>query len=153
LSNSLSDTISIDFEASIDDDSAIEKPNPSFIHPQSYCLIQIIRLCRGFVFLHNNSSFYLWNPSTGVHKQISLSLIESNLNATYFCYLYGFGYDQLINDYFVVSISFDLTIYDHIYSSLEFFSLRDNDWEELKGTHFPYINIVSSNDSIVPIVG
>lgn len=76
-------------------------------------------------------------------------VIDETMTAfTYFCYLYGFWYDQLRDDYFMV-LMFDLTIYDHIYLSLELFSLRDNNRKELKGTNFPYINIVFSNDSIV----
>ncbi|AES75270.1 hypothetical protein MtrunA17_Chr6g0465331 [Medicago truncatula] len=48
----------VDFEPSIDDDIANENTNPSFIHPQSDCLIEIISSCRCFVFLHRNSIFY-----------------------------------------------------------------------------------------------
>ncbi|KAK2358114.1 hypothetical protein QL285_095326 [Trifolium repens] len=57
-----------------------------------------------------------------------------------FCYLYGFGYDQLRDDYLVVSMSYECdTIIDNISSHLEFFSLRDNTWKEIEGTHFLYM--------------
>jgi len=149
LTNSHSDTLSFDFEVSIDNNTVIERPNPSFINPLSDGLTEIVSSCRGFIFLHDhNSSFYLWNPSTRVHKQIPLSPIELNVDAVavvdaydYF-YLYGFGYDPLRDDYLVVSVSYDITLVNCSYSRLEFFSLRDNTWKELEveGTRFPYMN-------------
>jgi len=142
ITSSLSDTLSFDFEVSIRNNTVIERPNPNFITPLSDGLIEIVSSCRGFIFLHHNSSFYLWNPSTRVHKQIPLSPIELNVDVVdaYDCfYLYGFGYDQLRDDYLVVSVSFDPTLV-HCYSRLEFFSLRDNTWKVLEGTRFPYMN-------------
>ncbi|KEH32212.1 F-box protein interaction domain protein [Medicago truncatula] len=71
---------------------------------------------------------YLWNPSTGFHKQIPLSPFGSDLDAEYF---HGFGYDQSTDDYLVVSMSVDP-------SHFEFFSLRVNTWKEIE--FFPYTN-------------
>ncbi|RHN64062.1 putative F-box associated interaction domain-containing protein [Medicago truncatula] len=142
ITSSLSDTLSFDFEVSIRNNTVIERPNPNFITPLSDGLVKIVSSCRGFIFLHHNSSFYLWNPSTRVHKQIPLSPIELNADVVdaYDCfYLYGFGYDQLRDDYLVVSVSCDPTLV-HCYSRLEFFSLRDNTWKVLEGTRFPYMN-------------
>ncbi|AES91690.1 putative F-box domain-containing protein [Medicago truncatula] len=58
----------------------------------------------------------------------------------YAAYYYGFGYDQLTDDYLVVSFSYVLNFDDdHVNSRLEFFSLRDSMWKELEGTPFPYM--------------
>jgi len=126
ISPSLSDTLSFNFEVSIQNNTVIERPNPNFINPLSDGLIEIVRSCRCFIFLYHNSSFHLWNPSTRVHKQIPLSPIEFNeddVDAFEYCYLYGFGYDQLRDDYLVVSVSYDPTLL-HCHSCLEFFSFK-----------------------------
>ncbi|CAJ2654074.1 unnamed protein product [Trifolium pratense] len=94
---------------------------------------------RGFIFLHCSSNNYLWNPSTGFHKQIPLSPIDSNFGCAYcFRYLYGFGYDQSRDDYLVVSLSYDTALSADISTHLEIFSLRDNTWREIEDTRFPY---------------
>jgi F-box interacting protein len=140
------ETRSIDFEASIRDDSASTSPSLHFLrpHPQYYFLGEIKCSCRGFIFLHLSAEMYLWNPSTQVHKQIPLSPIDSKFGVN-FCYLYGFGYDQSKDDYLVVSMSCDrnlgYNLDDDYYSRLKFFSLRDNTWSEIEGTHFPYMNV------------
>jgi len=133
ISNPDLETRSIDFEAYNSDSASL---NLSFVDPQSHFDLEIKGSCRGFIFLHGNSTFYLWNPSTGVHKQIPFSPNYSE----YFYYPYGFGYDQLRDDYLVVSLYYVSTVDDDDDSHLEFFSLRDNTWKELEGTHFPYLN-------------
>ncbi|GAU12029.1 hypothetical protein TSUD_196530 [Trifolium subterraneum] len=132
-------TRSIDFEASLRSTSA--SPNPNFLLPQTHLDLEIIGSCRGFILLRCSSEFHLWNPSTGLHKQIPLSPNDSYLDDKYFCYLYGFGYDQSTDDYLPVTISyeFDTTI-NNIASHLEFFSLRDNTWKEIEGIDFPYMH-------------
>jgi F-box interacting protein len=137
MSNYLQKTLSLDSESKLDFDTAREIPRPDFLHPHSNFCKETISSCRGFIFLHNSSNFNIWNPSTGVHKQIPLS--PNELKVYNYCYLYGFGYDQLRDDYLVVSVSFDISLDDN-YSRLEFFSLRDNTWKEIEGTQFPYIN-------------
>ena len=130
-------TLSIDLEASLNVGCA--SLNHLTFMPLSYLYIRINVSCRGFIFLHRSSEICLWNPSTGVHKQIPLSPIDSNLDAKYFCYLYGFGHDPSTDDYLVVLMSYD-TALANISSHLEFFSLRANAWKEIEGTHFPYMN-------------
>ncbi|GAU19174.1 hypothetical protein TSUD_198550 [Trifolium subterraneum] len=127
---------SIDFEALLNDDSASSNPNLSL--PQSYFPLQMKGSCRGFIFLHCSSNNYLWNPSTGFHKQIPLSPIDSRFGA-YFRYLYGFGYDQSRDDYLVVLLSYDPGELLRFSSHLEIFSLKDNTWKEIEDTHFPYM--------------
>ncbi|XP_058731490.1 F-box/kelch-repeat protein At3g06240-like [Vicia villosa] len=61
-------------------------------------------------------------------------------------YLYGFGYDQLRDDYLVVSLSCILAQED--FSRLEYFSLKDNKWKEIEDTYFLY-----TIDKIEPRVG
>jgi len=107
--------------------------------PQSDCFNQIVSSCRGFIFSHRCSSYYLWNSSTGVHKQIPLSPLDSNLDAKYSCFRYGFGYDQSTDDCLVVSVYADTSLaLDIMFSRLEFFSLRNNTWKELEATRTTY---------------
>jgi F-box interacting protein len=141
------ETRSIDFETPFRDESTSASLNLSFMHPQSHFNHEIKGSCRGFVFLHRSSDIYLWNPSTGAHKQIPLSPIDSNLDDKYFCFLYGFGYDRSTNDYLVVSLSCDTSsTLANISSHFEIFSLRANTWNEIectglvKYTHFPFMN-------------
>lgn len=89
--------------------------------------------------MHRLSSYYLWNPSTGVERQIPLSPNESHGYADDDSYLYGFGYDELRDDYLVVMFYFEVFLDDVLWSGLEFFSLRDNMWHVIESTHFPDI--------------
>ncbi|RHN39071.1 putative F-box domain-containing protein [Medicago truncatula] len=132
-------TRSIDFETSLNHDSACAPLDLNFTHDLSYFNVEIKGSCNGFIFMHSSSDILLWNSSIGVHKQIPLSPINSNLDDGCFGYLYGFGYDQSTNDYLVVSMSCDPAL-ANISSHLEFFSLRANTWKEIEGIHFPYIN-------------
>ncbi|CAJ2634492.1 unnamed protein product [Trifolium pratense] len=129
----------IDFEASLHQDTASVSLNLNFMPSESHSYIEIKGSCRGFIFLYSYSNIYLWNPSTGLHKQIPLSPIDSKLDAVYFCYLYGFGYDQSRDDYLVVLMSYDTTL-ANVSSHLEVFSLRDNKWKEIEGINLPYMN-------------
>jgi hypothetical protein len=141
------ETVSIDLEASLDDDTASVSLNPNFMPSQSYFRIEIKGSCRGFIlFLYDDSCFYLWNPSTGLHKQIplsplTLSFILDDEDTDYF---YGFGYDQSTDDYLIVLLS------SHTNSSyLEFFSLRANTWKQIdEGTHFHYLNAIEDDPKL-----
>jgi F-box interacting protein len=144
MSNDLRKTLSIDFESKL---HFTEIPSPNFLQPESDFLFDIISSCRGFIFLHHSSKFQLWNPSTGAFRQIPLS--PNELNEDNLCYLYGFGYDQLKDDYLVVSVS--INDFDDGYSSLEFFSLKDNMWREIEGSRFPYTQSTWIDD--LPRVG
>jgi len=147
ISNPDLETRLIDFEASLSDYYTSTSLNLSFVRPPPdphphrgfYYFIQTKCSCRGFILLHRGTQFYLWNPSTRVHKQIPLSPYGSNLRVHHFIHLYGFGYDPSTDDYLVVVMSFDADF--HNFSShLEFFSLRDNVLKEIKGTYLPYTN-------------
>ncbi|XP_058731586.1 F-box/kelch-repeat protein At3g06240-like isoform X2 [Vicia villosa] len=98
--------------------------------------------CRGFILICGSLNIYLWNPTTGVHKQIPLSPFGSkygfNLDDVYF---YGFGYDHSTEDYLVVFMSH----HDYLQDSplhLEYFSLKANTWKQVEALHFPYSSVV-----------
>ncbi|KAL5065328.1 hypothetical protein RYX36_027065 [Vicia faba] len=126
--SSTHESLSIDFEASIHNDSACLSLNL----PEDFTAFEVKGSCRGFVLICCSLNMYLWNPSTRVHKQIPLSPFSSNLDEA--DYFYGFGYDHSTDDYLVVY---------HDYSEepplhLEYFSLKANAWKQVKGPHFPY---------------
>jgi len=50
-------------------DSAPTLLNPTFLLPKSDFHLTIEGSCRGFILLHSSSNIYLWNSSTGVHRQ------------------------------------------------------------------------------------
>ncbi|GAU41601.1 hypothetical protein TSUD_196710 [Trifolium subterraneum] len=143
-------TRSIDFESSLNHVYAFASPNLkcfSPLYPYNQFSIRIRSSCRGFIFFDCSSSLCIWNPSTGIHKQIPFSTFDSkSKDANTYCYMYGFGYDESKDDYLVVSMSCDSL--DNIWH-LEFFSLRANTWKEIEGTHFPYIIL----SGVVPRVG
>ncbi|KAI5416058.1 hypothetical protein KIW84_041196 [Lathyrus oleraceus] len=147
ISNDLQQTTSIDFEEHLDLRNAIVK-RCNFLDPQAESLIPIISSCRGFIFFHHSSSFCILNPCTKVHRQIPLAPgeFETNIELYHFYYLYGFGYDELRDDYLVVSVSFFPDVED--LSRLEYFSLKDNKWKEIKDTYFHF-----TSDKIDPRVG
>ena len=126
----------IDFETSTNHDFV--SPNHDFILRQPY-YCKIKGSCRGFICLYCYTNLYVWNPATGFHRQIPLSPFASKLNAYHFCHLYGFGYDQSTDDYLVVLLSYDPTLPNRS-SHLEFFSLRDNAWNQIEDPHFTYFN-------------
>ncbi|XP_058727490.1 F-box/kelch-repeat protein At3g06240-like, partial [Vicia villosa] len=134
ISTSTHQSLSIDFEAPLHDDNASFSLNLDSIFPEDFTDFEIRGSCRGFIlFCSSLNIIYLWNPSTGLHKQIPLSPFGSNLDAEYF---YGFGYDHSTDDYLVVSLS-------RIDSGdppirLEYFSLKSNTWKEVEGPYFPY---------------
>ncbi|KEH32247.1 galactose oxidase [Medicago truncatula] len=137
MSTSHLKSLSIDFEASLNDGRAYASQNLKFMLRGSYFDLKIIGSCRGFVLLHCSFTIYLWNPSTGFHKRIPLSPYGCNSFVNYF---YGFGYDHSRDDYLMVSISHYANLVG-IISHLEIFSLRDNTWKQMEGTHFPYTNV------------
>ncbi|GAU41604.1 hypothetical protein TSUD_196740 [Trifolium subterraneum] len=140
---------SIDFEApSLDDDSASVSRNLNFMPFQSYLHIEIKGSCRGFLLLHCYGQhwiydIYLWNPSTGFHKNIPLSPSASKLEDNYF---YGFGYDHSTDDYLLVTMSSEDSYNQLSVLHLEFFSLRANTWKEIEGTQFSYSNIMDNEE-------
>ncbi|KAL5058599.1 hypothetical protein RYX36_030203 [Vicia faba] len=127
------ETLSIHLDASLANDSAYASLNLDFLHTGS--LPEVRGSCRGFIFLHYDTYFYILNPSTGVHKHLPRPpAIDST---DYFSWLlYGFGYDSSTNHYLVVLGSRDQAS-DSI--NLEFFSLRANKWKQVEGGfRFPH---------------
>ncbi|XP_058759013.1 F-box/kelch-repeat protein At3g06240-like [Vicia villosa] len=131
------ESLSIDFEASLDDDSASVPLNLDYMFLEDSTNFEVTGSCRGFVLIRGSLNIYLWNPTTGVHKQIPLSPFGSkygsNLDDNYF---YGFGYDHSTEDYLVVLMSYHYS--DEPTLHLEYFSLKANTWKQVEGPHFPY---------------
>jgi len=121
---------SIDFEAFLNDDDPASL-NITLSLPESYFPVKIRGSCRGFILLYQRPDIYIWNPSTGFKTQLPVSPFDSKLVEQG----HGFVYDQSRDDYFVVSLSYNLTL---VSTHLKFFSFRDNTWKEIEGNHFPY---------------
>jgi len=142
------ESLTIDFETSLYDESASYSSNVSFLLPQSFTELDIKGSCRGFILLSCGSCLHLWNPSTGVRKYIPNSLIDCNLDAYHF---YGFGYDESRDDYLVLSMSYDPNAYDKL-TRLGLFSLRANKWNEIYGdSYFPYC-LARENSKVEPFL-
>jgi hypothetical protein len=96
----------------------------------------------------------LWNPTTDTFKLLPPSPeVESvgssddaeDFNSLYVdCYIYGFGYDDLTNDYKVIryisitgehvgygDISIEESEYESLYPCWEIYSVRSNFWKKL----------------------
>jgi F-box interacting protein len=123
-------TRSINVDGSLDqDDSAISIPREVHSlglrsHEDEDSRYSIKGSCRGILVLRTSKAFYLWNPSTRIHKQIPFSPNDNYLN------FFGFGYDHSTDDYLIISISHPL--------NLSFFSLRANTWNQIESTHDHY---------------
>jgi len=85
---------------------------------------------------------YLWNPSTGVNKQLHLSPITIAGNDHILKFLYGLAYDLSTDDYLIVFGSYECDDdYEPVSGNidLEIFSLRANKWKQIKvSSHLPY---------------
>ena len=68
--------------------------------------------------------FFIWNPSTGLHRRIILSISMSHN------YLCGIGYDSSTDDYMVVI--------GRLGKEFHYFSLRTNSWSSSECT-VPYL--------------
>ena len=134
LEASTPETLSIDLDASLHDDSASSAIKLNFQPPTPSFHVQIMGSCRGFLLVWDQCSFdlYVWNPSTGALKQLPPPPVA-------FTFLYGFGYDPSTDDYLVVLVSYDPSKAD-ITTSFDLFSLRENSWEEIEGTNLPYLS-------------
>ncbi|XP_058731671.1 F-box/kelch-repeat protein At3g06240-like [Vicia villosa] len=123
--------------SSVGYDSASVSLSLDYMFLEDFTDFEVKGSCRGFILICSSLNIYIWNPTTGVHKQIPLSPfgsnVDSNLDNEYF---YGFGYDHSTEDYLVVLMSYHYS--DDPTLHLEYFSLKANTWKEVKGPHFPY---------------
>ncbi|XP_057422508.1 F-box/kelch-repeat protein At3g23880-like [Lotus japonicus] len=125
--NGGSEIQSLDFEASLRDDSAVV--NLKF-PPYNAPFFLTLGSCRGFILLtktmgRSEGDLILWNPSNGFHREIQATYGYDDWDSWYHpsstrvrqgipryvgCFvsgfLYGFGYDQSNDDYFLVLIRF-----------------------------------------------
>ncbi|KAI4317717.1 hypothetical protein L6164_025565 [Bauhinia variegata] len=133
-----SDARSIDYEAPLHDDSAVANLNFP-LDPPIY-FVQIMGSCRGFLLLKNELNLFLWNPSTGFLKPLTLSRsceISSNVNVV--PTLYGFGFDPLTDDFLVVLGSY-VPSAAGLVTHFEYLSLKTNSWKKVAGSELPYVN-------------
>ncbi|KAK7379925.1 hypothetical protein VNO78_34201 [Psophocarpus tetragonolobus] len=129
--------ISIDFKASLYDDSAsVALKLDTLLYPRYS--ISILGSCRGFLLLKSYDSLWVWNPSTGVHKQVPFSPVF-NLSSMFSTFLFGFGYDPSKDDYLVVLASYNPNSIDFP-TRVECFSIRANEWKEIESVHLPYMS-------------
>ncbi|XP_027904253.1 F-box/kelch-repeat protein At3g06240-like isoform X2 [Vigna unguiculata] len=105
---------------------------------KSLVRLKCVCSCRGFLLLNSDQSLWVWNPSTGVHRKLPSTLIESDLKT----FLQGFGYDPSTDDYLVVRVSCKPK---HATNGVEFFSFRTNVWTHVEVTHLSYINDLEHN--------
>ncbi|XP_061356730.1 F-box/kelch-repeat protein At3g23880-like [Gastrolobium bilobum] len=126
---------SIGIDAPLHDDSArvyLPRPQSSLIPSVSSNYLEILGSCRGIILLKyrkEDDDLILWNPSTGARKTISCSPGHK--------FLYGFGYDPSTDDYLVVIAMESSTKFK---THMEFFSLKTNSWNKVKGINFPYFD-------------
>jgi molecular chaperone HtpG len=108
-----------------------------------------------------NGKIVLWNPTTDTFKLLPPSpVVESvgssddaeDFDGLYdYCYIYGFGYDGLTNDYKVIryisiegehagygDISIEGSKYESLYPFWEIYSVRSNSWKKLDVFDMPY---------------
>ncbi|KAL5175193.1 F-box/kelch-repeat protein [Glycine soja] len=143
IASSAPELRSIDFNASLHDDSASVAVTVDLPAPKPYFhFVEIIGSCRGFILLHCLSHLCVWNPTTGVHKVVPLSPIFFNKDAVFFTLLCGFGYDPSTDDYLVVHACYNPK---HQANCAEIFSLRANAWKGIEGIHFPYTHFRYTN--------
>ncbi|XP_061340380.1 F-box/kelch-repeat protein At3g06240-like [Gastrolobium bilobum] len=99
-----------------------------------YCLthLRILGSCRGFIllrYIEEEDDLILWNPSTGARKTISCSPGRK--------LFYGFVYDTSTDDYLVIVVVTN-EAWTTLKADIEFFSLKTNSWNKIKGINFPY---------------
>ncbi|XP_065859403.1 F-box/kelch-repeat protein At3g06240-like [Euphorbia lathyris] len=134
----------LDYESSSFDDSCLSGP---INVPEKLCLhdTEIIGSSCGLVCLDTDcfgKSFCIWNPSTRECRKIPSLYVNSNN-----CYLHGFGYDLVTNDFKLV-ISMDAFTYN-------VFSLKANSWKTITcplGSEYYYHCNIQSWTSLATVI-
>ncbi|KAK7295588.1 hypothetical protein RJT34_18498 [Clitoria ternatea] len=118
--------VSIDKDASPDDDSAIV----TLLPPHPSC---VLGSCRGFLLLHHQRADFdliVWNPSTGAHKSIPRP-VQCDFDVTGMSpFLCGFGYDPSTNDYLIILVPFGK-------NRFQTYSFKTNLWNATDHNYFP----------------
>ncbi|KAG4931991.1 hypothetical protein JHK87_045993 [Glycine soja] len=134
--------LSIDFNESLNDDSASAALNCDFVEHFDY--LEIIGSCRGFLLLDFRYTLCVWNPSTGVHQFVKWSpFVSSNIMGLdvgdeFSLSIRGFGYDPSTDDYLAVLASCNDEL---VIIHMEYFSLRANTWKEIEASHLSFAEI------------
>ncbi|CAJ1941296.1 unnamed protein product [Sphenostylis stenocarpa] len=119
--------LSLDMNASLNNYSAyVELKVSCAAFPSTF--VRIGGSCRGFLLLDCFRHLCLWNPSTGIHKQVSYSRMATNGDIL-FSMFRGFGYDPLTDDYLVVQLLDRLGKPGNL---AEVFSVRANKWKKVE---------------------
>ncbi|KAK4424758.1 F-box/kelch-repeat protein, partial [Sesamum alatum] len=88
--------------------------------------------CNGLVCLALSvSTLILWNPTTRKHRVLPESVKDLDLNFDYIEITFGFGYDELNDDYKVVEISYLERDTGVLETQVKVYSLRNDSWKTL----------------------
>lgn len=127
---------SVDFDSL---DSAIELDHP--LRSPDYG-VDLLGSCNGLLCLSNSEeTVVLWNPSTRKHHLSPVAEIEfPDTDCFTFCQyiIFGFGYDEINDDYKVVRIIqfYGEDVWDSFENEVKVFSLKQNSWRRIQD--FPY---------------
>ncbi|MED6187062.1 hypothetical protein PIB30_072803, partial [Stylosanthes scabra] len=114
----------VDLHALINEDATIgaaikDVPIPSVKKKKHRFRIQVLGSCRGFVLLHYEPRFILWNPVTGYSKQISHRCdFKKRVCLFQGAILYGVGYDASNDDYLIRHPYLRYTVYTESLATL-----------------------------------
>ena len=139
----------VDLDAPLHDGDSCASSDPiklDFRRPDPPIHIRIMGSCRGLLLLlFDFSDIYVWNPCTGVHKQLPLSPIAAIAKDIRGGFFFGFGYDPSKDDYLVVLGSNESSAAGGV-THFDFLSLRANSWKRIEGTRCPLIECCPDSD-------
>ncbi|KAF3630484.1 putative 60S ribosomal protein L13a-4-like [Capsicum annuum] len=91
-------------------------------------IVRVLGSVNGFNFYRIwFNSLVLWNPSTGKYKQLP-DLMPTQMVTTGYCFNYGFGYDEVHNDYKIVALFREIS--KHCVDA-KIYSLKSDSWRIL----------------------
>ncbi|KAJ4843906.1 hypothetical protein Tsubulata_034255 [Turnera subulata] len=102
---------------------------------------QWIGSCNGLVCValdQQCNQLVLWNPTTGVYRQLPDKPVDTSSYAAY--PVFGFGYDSVSDDYKIFLSSIDDRGYEDDISTTLIYSLRANSWKEIYTEGLGYVD-------------
>ncbi|KAL3636148.1 hypothetical protein CASFOL_020695 [Castilleja foliolosa] len=96
-----------------------------------HCAVWIVGSCNGLLCIAiDESDMYLWNPTTRATRKLPPVAVKLRQG---FYYIWGFGYDELSDDYKVVGI-FCVFGNEGLYESVvKIYSLKADSWKSIDG--------------------
>lgn len=92
--------------------------------------VRVVGCCNGIVCIAiNGKHFFLWNPSTRKYKQ--LPDVDDKMKRGLFITKYGFGFDELNDDYKVVGILSGFCNAGRYETMVKIYSLRSDSWKRI----------------------